>query len=485
VLLPTDQDARTTHHSSCDEICVKNSTKMDERINFTTKEGEGGTSSDAEVVLAVDVPKKVQEVYVSDAQKMQGHSSVTPREKLSMSKGIENETFTALFDDDADELMLQCSQEIEENLNKNVSLVCSGNKELLLPGYKKNYPVSVQPKIRSPEICKPVRILKCNSNNVKKPGSPKVGTKYYVRIKSGTPKHSKDEHSQFRSSLYSSSDSMKLRNGKTSMDSAVISSKSPPTGEGIFDDSFDAVIQNLSEDDMKMLSQGHAVEKNDAGKTASTESGKQFYQNVKDTTEVNCRKANVLKLAAGQSSYMHRPSVKNKTIHQSNKNREPKYTNQGTTGNESCAPRISNIQFQLKVPSGICNNKNLSDQPCQVVPVQLNEPHFNTDAPPVNNEVYVTWQGHSTSAVKKNSDTVCCNPCTTVDSPACKYYVRIKPGNVKYSRDENCTSGFSVNCISASMRKCHGHPHVYSRRTEDWRHSRHTVRPPCSILDTL
>jgi hypothetical protein len=440
-------------------------------------------SNSTEEVVAVDIPQN-EEVCVNSAEKMKGQCDLTRRAELNMSKGNQDETFTALFDDDADEFMLQCSQEIEEKLNKNVPVVCSGNKEVPLPGYKNNYPISVRSKIISPEICKPVRSLKHNSNSIKKPNSPKVGTKYYVRIKSGTPKYSKDERFQFHSSRYSSSASVQLRDGETNTDSAVISLKSPSASEITFDDSFDAVIQNLSEDDMKMLSQGHTVEKKGAGKVTGTESGKQFFQKVDDITEVDCRKGNVLKLAVGQSSYIRRPSVNNQPSHQINNKRELKCANQGTARNETCAPRINNIQFQLKVPSGICNNQQLSNRPSTVAPVQLNKPHFNKDVPLVNNKVLVTWQGDSTSAVK-NSDIVCQGSSTTINSPARKYYIRIKSGNVRYTRDENCASGFSVNSISASVHKCQGHRYVYSRHTEDQRHSRHTVRPHCSILDTL
>jgi hypothetical protein len=306
-----------------------------------------------------------------------------------------------------------------------------------------------------------------------------------VRIKSGIPKYSKDGHFQFNSSLYRSSASAAVHNGKTSTDTAVISSKSPYASEVTFDDSFDAAIQNLSEDDLKMLSQGHAVDKKDAGKVTGTEIGKQFLQKVEDSTEVNCRKGNVLKLAVGQSSNVCRPSVNNQPIHQINiNNRQLKCVNQGTARNETRASRISNVQFQLKVPSGIYNNQNLSDRPGTVVPVQLNEPRFNKDVPVVSNKVSVTWQGHSASAIK-NSDVACQGSSATIDSPARKYYVRIKSGNVKYARDENCASGFAVNCLSASVQKCRGHPYVYSRDTEDQGHCRHTVRPPYSILDTL
>jgi hypothetical protein len=458
---------------------------MDETVNFTMKEGEGSMSNSTEEVLAVDMLQNEEEVCVNGAEKMKGQCDVTRRAELNMSKGNQNETFTALFDDDADEFMLQCSQQIEEKLNKNVPVVCSGNKEVPLPGFKNNYPVSVQSKIITPEICKPVRSLKYNSNNIKKPKSPKVGTKYYVRIKSSTPKYSKDEHLQFHSSLYGSSASMQLRDGKTNMDSVVIGSKCPSASEVTFDDSFDAVIQNLSEDDMKMLSQGHAVEKKDAGKVTGTGSGKQFFQKVEDTTEMDRRKGNVLKLAVGQSSSIRRPSGNNQPSHQINTKRELKYLNQGTARGESCAHRINNVQSESKVPPRISNNENLSDLPHTVAPVQLNKPHINKDVPLVSNKVLVMWQGDSTSATEKNNDLVCRGSSTTINSPARKYYIRIKSGNVKYTRDENYTSGFSVNCISASVHNCHGRRFVYSRHTEDQRHSRHTIRPPCSILDTL
>jgi hypothetical protein len=401
-----------------------------------------------------------------------------------MPKGNQNESFTALFDDDADEFMLQCSQEIEEKLNKNVPAVCSGNEEVTLPSYKKNYPISVQSKTGSPEICNPARSLLCNSNDIKKPNSPKSGTKYYVRIKSGTSKYDKDKRSELHSSLYGSSAGVALRNGKTSTDSAVISSKSPFATEVTFDDSFDAVIQNLSEDDMIMLSQVNAVDKKDAGKVTDTESDKPLVQKVEDMTEVNCGEGNVLKLAVGQSSHVCRPTVNNQPVHQFNNNRQLKYANQGTARNESRASRLNNVQFQLKVPSGICNIQNLSDRPGTVAPVQLSKPRFNKDVPLINNKVHVTWQGHGASAIK-DSDVACQGSSTTINSAARKYYVRIKSGNVKYVRDENCASGVSVNCKSGNVQKCRGRPHVNSRDTEDQGHCKPTVRPPCSILDTL
>jgi len=457
---------------------------MEGATNFTMKEGEGSTSSGTEEVLVVDVPKSEPEVCVNGVEKLKRQCDVTCLGELNMPKGNQNESFTALFDDDADEFMLQCSQEIEEKLNKNVPAVCSSNEEVTLPSYKKNYPISVQSKTASPEICNPARSLICNSNNIKKPNSPKSGTKYYVRIKSGASKCDKDEHSEFRSSLYGSNAGVALHNGKNYTDSMLISSKSPFATEVTFDDSFDAVIQNLSEDDMIMLSQGHAVDKKDAGKLTGTESGKRLVQKVEDTTEVNCREGNVLKLAVGQSSRVCRPTVNNQPVYQFNNNRQLKYANQGTARNETRASRLSNVQFQLKVPSGICNNQNLSDRPGAVAPVQLNKPCLNEDVPLVSDKVHVTWQGRGASAIK-NSDVACRGSSTTNNSPARKYYVRIKSGNAKYVRDENCASGVSVNCKSSSVQKCRRRPHVNSRDAEDQRHCKPTVRPPCSILDTL
>jgi len=470
------------HNISCDEICEKSTRKMEGTTNFTMKEGERGTSNGTEEVLVVDIPKSEQEVCVNGAEKLKGQCDVMCLAELNMPKGNQNESFTALFDDDADEFMLQCSQEIEEKLNKHVPAVCIGNEEVTLPSYKKNYPISVQSKTISPEICNPARSLMCNSNNINKPNSPKSGTKYYVRIKSGASKY-KGEHSEFHSSLCGSSASVAVHNGQTSTDSAVISSKTPYASEVTFDDSFDAVIQNLSEDDMIMLSQGHAVDKKDAGKVTGTESDKQSVQKVEDTTELNCRKGNVLKLAIGQSSRVCRPSVNNQPVHQINNNRQLKYANQGTARNETRASRINNVQFQLKVPSGIYNNQNLSARPGMVAPVQLNKPCFNKDVPLVNNKVPIAWQGHGAGAIK-NGDVTSQGSSTTINSPARKYYVRIKSRNVKYT-DENCASGVKVNCVSGSVQKRCGRPHVYSRDTEDWGHCRHTVRPPCSILDTL
>jgi len=457
---------------------------MEGTTNFTTKEGGGSTSNGTEEVFVVDTPKSEQEVCVNGAEKLKEQCDAMCLAESNMPKGNQNESFTALFDDDADVFMLQCSQEIEEKLNKNVPAVCSGNEEVTLPSYKKNYPISVQSKSISSKICNPARSLICNSNNIKKSNSPKSGTKYYVRIKSSTSKYDKDEHSEFQSSLYGSSASVALHNGKTSRDSAVISAKSLNASEVTFDDSFDAVIKNLSEDDMIMLSQGHAVDKN-AEMVTSTESGKQFVQQMEDTTEVNCRRGNLLKLGVGQPSRVCRPSVINQPVHQiNNNNRQLKYVNQGTARNETHASRLNNIKFQVKVPSGICNNQNLLDRPGTVAPVQLNKPRFNRDIPLVNNKEPVTWQGRSASAIR-NSDVARQGSSTATNSPARKYYVRIKSGNVKYVRDENCASGVSVNCKSGSVQKCRGHPYVYSRDTEDQGHCRHTVSAPCSILDTL
>jgi hypothetical protein len=451
---------------------------------FTMKEGEGSTSSGTEEVLVVDIPKSKQEVCVNGAEKLKQQCDVTCLGELNMPIGNQNESFTALFDDDADEFMLQCSQEIEEKLNKNVPTVCGSNEEVTLPSYKKNYPISVQSKSASPEICNPARSLICNSNNIKKPNSPTSGTKYYVRIKSGTSKYDKDEHSEFRSSLYGSSAGVALHDGKPTTDSALISSKSPFVTEVTFDDSFDAVIQNLSEDDMIMLTQGHAVDKKDAGKITGKEGGKHLVQKVEDMTEVNCREGNILKLGVGQSSRVCRPTVNNQPVYQLNNNRQLKYVNQGIARNETHASRLSNLQFKLKVPSGICNNKNLSDRPGAVAPVQSNKQRFDKDVPLVNNKGHVMWQGRGASAIK-NSDVACQGSSTTNNSPARKYYVRIKSGNVKYVRDENCASGVSVNCKSGSVQKCRGCPHVNSRYTEDQRHCKPTVSLPCSILDTL
>jgi hypothetical protein len=460
------------HHSSCDEVGVKNSRKMEGTISFITKEGEGNTSSSTEEILVVALPKSEQELCVNAAAELKGQCDVTCHAESNVPNRNQNESFTALFDDDADDFMLQCTQEIEEKLNKNVPAVCSDSKEVTLASYKKNHPVSVQSKTISSEICKPAKSLICHSNNVKKPFSPKSGTKYYVRIKSGMPNYSKDEHVQFNSSLCSSSASVAVHNRKTSTDTAVISSKSPYASEVTFDDSFDAVIQNLSEDDLKMLSQGHAVDK-------------QFLQKAEDSTEVNCRRGNVSKLAVGQSSSICRTSVNNQPVHQiNNNNRQLRCMNQGTTRNEIRASRMNNTQFQLKVPSGIHNKQNLSDRPGSAAPLHLNKPRFNKDVPLVSNKVLVMCQERGASTIK-NSDVACQGSSAAVNSPARKYYVRIKSGNLKYVKDENCTSGFSVNCLGSSVQKCHGNSYVYNRDTEDKEHCRCTVRSPCSILDTL
>jgi hypothetical protein len=455
-------------------------------VNFLMKEEEDSSLAGNEEESASDIPKNEQEKYLNDTQKTKEQQCVvTPPPDLDFLKknqcDVGSETFTALFDDDEDEYMVQCSQEIEEKLNKNLPVVCSGNSEFPLPDYKNNDHVSVESKIRSPKMDKPASHLKNISNSMKKSSSPKVGTKYYIRIKSGTPKSSKDSFCHSQAILNHSSARVQIRYGRTNTDSTIINSKPPTDSEIAFDDSFDAVIQNLSEEDIQMLSQGNDVEE----KHSVKETGKWSLQKVEDKTQMNSKRENVLKLAVGQSLPIHRPSANNRPVHEINSSRPLKHVSHGNAANEVGAPAINKVQFRLKVPSSMCNNQSLSERQSIVSTVQLNEPHLNKVVPLVNNKVFVMRQGQGSSAAKKNSNVVQPGSSSTSSSLPRKYYVRIKSGSLMYTRDENCASGFSVNSLSASVQKCHGHPEVYSKLTEEQSHSKSAVYPPCSILDTL
>lgn len=478
--LPTGQNGETAQSSSCGESNMANGGEENVTVSFLMK--REGSSSNKEEDLAVDVPKNEQVLCANDTMKIKEQCVVTLNPDVDLLKrsqcDVGSETFTALFDDDEDEYMVKCSQEVEEKLNKNIPVVCSGNSDLSLSDYKNSDHVPVESKSRSSKIDNPRRNspfhLKHNNISSKKPDSPKVGTKYYVRIKSGTPKYSKDEHCHSRSSLNRSSASVQICYGRANTEQAIMNSKPPTASEIAFDDSFDAVIQNLSEKDIEMLSQGHAE------KVTGTEIGKQSFHKVEDRTQMNWKKENVLKLTVGQSPPIHTLSV-----HHINSKRQLKQVNQGSAVNEICAPRMNKMQFQLKVPSEMCNNRSLSNRPSTVSPVQLNKPHFSKGGPLVNNKVYVMQQEQSNSATKKNSNTVQLRSSTNSNSLACKYYVRIKSGRLKCARDENYASGFSVKCLRASVQKYHGHPDIYSKLNEEQNHSKGTVKPPCSVLDTL
>lgn len=443
--------------------------------------------------LAVNAPKNGKELLLNDKQKVEEVRIVSPHRDLDLLKekqrNVGCETFSALLDDDADEDMLRCSQEIEENLNKNITAVYGDNSELPLPDYKNSDFFSVESKVRGPDICKPDKNssfhIKLNSSSSKKPNSPKIGTKYYVRIKSGTPKYSKNERGHSRSSLNHSGAAVRMYHARINVDSAVINSVPPSTNEIAFDDSFDAVIQNLSEEDIEMLSQGHIVDKKDARKITGTNIGNPSSQKVEDKTQINCKRGNVQKFAAGRSSPAHRLTGNNRPHNQVNSNRQMNCVNQGSGVREVCAPGVNKMQFRLKVPSEMCSNRRLSDWPRTVLPVQFSEPHFNKDLPLVNNKAFVTQQRPSNSVHVKNSDTVEPNSSTISNSLARKYYVRIRSRRLEYTRCENCACGFSVNCLSASVRKCHGHPYLCSKYSEEQRHSKRAVKAPCSILDTL
>lgn len=472
---------------SCYASSVTAGTKEDAAVNLLAKEGEG-CYNNKEEVLASDIQKNEQAQYLNDTPKMkQQQCFVTLPPKLDLLKSnqcdVGSETFTALFDDDEDDCMVKCSQEVEEKLNKTVPVVCSGNSELPLPDYKNNNYVSVESKIRSPKMGKPVRSSPFRSkhvrSSVKKPNSPRVGTKYYIRIKSGTPKYSKDDQCRSQALLNQSSARAQVRYGRTNADSTIVNSKPPTDSQTAFDDSFDAVIQNLSEEDIEMLSQGHIIQK----KCSDTETDKQSCQKVEERTQINCKRGNVLKLAVGQSPPMHRPSVNNRPVREINSNRNLRHVNHGIAANEVCAPAVNKTQFRVKVPSRMCNNQSLKERPSTVSSVELNK-HLNKVIPLVNNKVSVMGQGQNNSAAKKYCN-VQAGSSTNSSSLPRKYYFRIKPGRLKYTRDENCAFGFSVKSLSASVQKCHGHREVYSKVTEEQSDGKSTVESPCSILDTL
>lgn len=486
--LPTDQDGGTARSNSCDESFVTDGRKKDGTGCILLKAEEYSPFNNIEENLPVNTPTNEKKLLLSDTQKVEGVCIVSPYQDLCQVKENERdigcETFSALFDDDADEYMLRCSQEIEENLNKNVTVVCSDNSELPLPQYKSSDFVSVESKMTGPNICKPERNssvhVKPNCSS-KKPNIPKVGTKYYVRIKSGTPKHHKSERGHSRSSHDRSGAAMRVCHARTNTQSAVISPKAPSTNEIAFDDSFDAVIQNLSEEDIEMLSQGQVVDRKVTGKGT----GKPCFQKVEDKTQSNCNRGNTQKFAARQSPSAHRVTSNNRPINQINSDRQRNRVNQGPALHQVCAPRINKMQFQLKVPSEMCNSRRLSDWPFTVSPVQLNDSHFNKNVPLVNDQVFVSQQRLSNSAPVKNSDSVQPSSSTISNSLARKYYVRIRPRRLEYITCENCASGFSVNCLSASVRTCHGGPYLCSKHTEEQSHSKRAVKAPSSILDTL
>ncbi|XP_021920235.1 uncharacterized protein LOC110830087 isoform X2 [Zootermopsis nevadensis] len=474
-----DQNDKTTQN---DERCVVTAGKKeDAAVNFLRR-GEGSSSGGKKEELASDVPEYEHERYLNETKKMKDQRCVvSPPPDLNLlqrnQRDVGSETFTALFDDDEDEFMLRCSQEIEEKLNENLPVVCSGNSELPLPDYKNNDRVSVESLVGSPKMHKAASDLKHIGNGAMKTNSPKVGTKYYVRIKSGTTKYSRDDHCHSQASHNHSSARVQIRYGRTNTASAI-NSKPPPDSEIAFNDSFDAVIQNLTEADIEMLSQGCEKKRGDK------ETGKQSFQKADDRTQMNSKRGTVLKAAVGQSLPVHRPSLVNdQPVHEINSSRPLKHVNHGNAANDVGAPATNKAQFRLKVPSRMCNNQSLPERLSAVSAVQVNKPHSNKVVPLVNNKMFLMRQGQS--AAEKNSYVARPGSSAGSISLPCKYYVRIKSGSLKYARDENCASGFSVNCLSASVQKCHDHPEVNNKFTEEKGRSKSTVNPPCSILDTL
>lgn len=436
--------------------------------------------------VSVNAPKNEKELLLNDTQKVEEVCVVSPHRELRLLKGNKRdvgcETFSALFDDDADEYMLRCSQEVEENLNKNVTVVGSGNSRLPLPEYKNSDFFPVESKIKGTNICRSDRNssfhVKLNSSSSKKPNSPKVGTKYYVRIKSGTPKHLKNERCHSRSERDHSGVALHCHS-RSHTETTVTPSKPSSTNEIAFDDSFDAVIQNLTEEDIEMLSQGHIVDRRDSGNITDTGTAKPTLQ------AVNCKRGSIQKFATGQFSPARRLKSNGRPVNRINSDRQSAHTDQGSALREVCAPRNNKMQFRLKVPSQVCTSRRFSDLPCAVSSVQLNESHFKKDVPLVSDNVFVTRQRPSNSAPAKSSDIVRPSSSTSSNSLACKYYVRIRSRRLECSRCENCACGFSVNCLSASVRKCHGHPYLCSKHSMDQRRSRSAVKDPCSILDAL
>lgn len=409
-----DQDDGTARSSSCDESRVTDGRKEDGTVSILMKAEECSSFSNKKENLAVNAPKNEKELLLNDKQKVEEVRIVSPHQDLDLLKENERragcETLSALLDDDADEYMLRCSQEIEENLNKNVAVIRSDNSELPLPDYKNSDFFPVESKVRGPDICKPDKNssfhIKLNASSSKKPNSPKVGTKYYVRIKSGTPKYSKNERGHSRSSLKHSGVTTQMCQARTNIESAVNNFKPPSTNEIAFDDSFDAVIQNLSEEDIEMLSQGHIVDRKDARKITGTSTGKLSFQKLEDETEINCKRRSTQKFTSGQSSPTHRSTGNNRPLNRINSNGQMNRVTQGPALHEVCAPRINKMQFRLKIPSEMCSNRRLSDWPRTVSPVHFDEPRADKDVLLVNNKAFVTSQGLSDSARVKNSDTV-------------------------------------------------------------------------------
>jgi hypothetical protein len=393
--------------------------KDDVAVSFLAKKEEVSLSPDKKEELAGDVLKNEHEQRLNDAKKLKEQRCVvTPPPELDLLKknvcDIGSETLTALLDDDEDEYMVQCSQEIEEKLNKNSAVVCSSNSELPLPDYKTNSHVSVESKIRSPKVGKPASYLKCFNNSMKKPNSPKIGTKYCIQIKSGTPKYSKDDHCHSRVSLNHSSARPKIRYSRTNTDSTIINSKPLTDSEIAFDDSFDAVIQNLSEEDIEMMSQDHIFE----NKHTDKETGKESFQKVEGRTQMNSKRGVV-----GQSLPIYRSEFNNRPVHDINSSRALKHVNHGTVPNEVGAPAVSKMQFRLKVPSRMCNDQSLSERRSSVSTVQLNKPQLNKVTPLVNNKAFVMRQGQGNSAAVKNCNVAQPGSSTSLSSLPRKYYV--------------------------------------------------------------
>ncbi|XP_023709104.1 uncharacterized protein LOC111865368 isoform X2 [Cryptotermes secundus] len=434
-----DQDDGTTQ---CDESCATDGRKEDGTVS-TVMKAEGCSSfCSKEENLAVNAPKNGKELISNDKQKVERAHIVSPHQDLDLLKekqqNIGCETFSALLDDDADQYMLRCSQEVEENLSKNITVVCGDNSELLLPDYKNSELFSVESKVRSPDICRPDKNspfhVKLNSSGSKKANSPKVGTKYYVRIKSGTPKYSKNEHGHSRSSVNHSGATVRICHTRTNTESAVINSVPSNTNEFAFDDSFDAVIQNLSEEDIEMLSQGQIVDKKNARKITGTNICKPTSQKVEDKTEINCKRGSIQRFASGQLSPTYRLTGNNRPLNQVNSNRQMNSVNQGPALREVSAPRVNKMQFLLKVPSAMCSNRRLSDCSRPDSPVQFSEPHFNKDIPLVKNKLFVTQQRPSDSAHVKNSDGVQPNSSAISNSLALNVVPKSSPQ--KYTPEE-------------------------------------------------
>ncbi|XP_069671627.1 uncharacterized protein [Periplaneta americana] len=306
-----------------------------------------------------------------------------PRAELKLEEKSKNnkinETFTALFDDDDDECMVQCSQEVENKLNSNVPV--SDNCDNDFPSVDRNELSSVGYKNKNIKL---ENSTKSSQSHITGPSkSPKSRIKCYVRNKSGQLSNCRTNDCPCsKTSTHTCYNDINSDLAKTSFKSAITSE--------VFDDSFDAVIQNFTEEDIIMLSQGVALEKEERNNLNSDRKPQNF-QLSEIAPKMNLKKEPVINSSLPKTSNVCKLPT-NSTLHHISSNKQ---VNVGTNLNRLCASSNSKVQLQVKAPTSV-NSTRLSNEPKSIESVQFS----SRDRTVVNSVPSITRRGQNNTATR-------------------------------------------------------------------------------------